>query len=59
MLNVILKIPLLISVYLQSVLVHSASCVNIYTMVGALLLLIDTKPVVACGEETYNLNLRD
>jgi hypothetical protein len=54
-----------ISFYLQSVQVHSANCVKIYIMTyrrglsSAFLQLIGTKPVVACGKETYELNLKD
>jgi hypothetical protein len=51
--------------YLQSVKVHSANCVKMYTMErrrgfgSALLQLRGTKPVVTCGKETYKLNLKD
>jgi uncharacterized protein YybS (DUF2232 family) len=48
--------------YLQSVQVHSVNCVKIYTMAckkSALLKLIGTKFIVACGKETSKLSLKD
>jgi hypothetical protein len=51
--------------YLQSVLVHSANCVeNMYTVAcrrvlsSAPLLVIGSKPLVAFGNKTYKLNLK-
>jgi hypothetical protein len=51
--------------YLQTVQVHSGNCVKMYTMAcrrglsSALLYLVGTTPVVACGKESYKLNLKD